>query len=81
MGRYDEAEAYFAQSSAFCDRVGAKFFAALTALIWGMMLDERRAPGDAERARELLAKARATAAAHGYASVKNGAAEALGHLA
>ncbi len=35
IGRYDEANAFFAQSSAFCDRVGAKFYAARTDLSWG----------------------------------------------
>lgn len=30
LGRYDEADAYFAQAAAFSDRVGAKFFAAGT---------------------------------------------------
>ena len=44
------------------------------------MLAERDAPGDAERARDLLTKAHAAAVAHGYASVERRAAEALQHL-
>jgi hypothetical protein len=44
------------------------------------MLAERHAPGDAERARDLLTKAHAAAAAHGYANVERRAAEALEHL-
>ena len=45
LGRYDEADAYFAQAAAFNDRAGAKFFAARTNLSWGKMLAERNAPG------------------------------------
>jgi hypothetical protein len=81
LGRYDEADAYFAQAAAFNDRVGAKFFAARTNLSWGRMLAERSASGDAEKARELLTKAQTSAAAQGYANVERRAAEALQHLA
>ena len=80
LGRYDEADAYFTQAAAFNDRADAKFFAARTNLSWGKMLAERNAPGDAERARDLLTKAHAAAAAHGYANVERRAAEALQHL-
>jgi hypothetical protein len=44
------------------------------------MFGERNAPGDLERARELLTNAQTTAAAHGYANVERRAAEALQHL-
>jgi hypothetical protein len=44
------------------------------------MLAERNAPGDAERARDLLAKAQTAAAAHGYANIERRATEALQHL-
>ena len=80
LGRYDEADAYFARAAAFNDRADAKFFAARTNLWWGKMLAERNAPGDTERARDLLTKAHAAAAAHGYANVERRAAEALQHL-
>ena len=80
LGRYDEADAYFAQAAAFNDRVDAKFFAARTNLSWGKMLAERDAPGDTERARDLLTKAHTAAAAHGYANIERRAAEALQHL-
>ena len=70
LGRYDEADAYFAHAAEFNDRADAKFFAARTNLSWGKMLAERNAPGDAERARDLLTKAHAAAAAHGYASIE-----------
>ncbi len=77
MGRYDEANAYFAQCSAFCGRVGAKFYAARTDLSWGRMLAERQAPGDIEKARDLLTKAHTAAAAYGYGTVERRTAAAL----
>jgi class 3 adenylate cyclase/tetratricopeptide (TPR) repeat protein len=80
LGRYDEADAYFTQAAAFNHRANAKFFAAATNLSWARMLAERRAPGDIEKARDLLTKAHAAAAAHGYANVERRATEALQHL-
>jgi tetratricopeptide (TPR) repeat protein len=80
LGRYDEADAYFTQAAAFNDRANAKFFGARTNLSWGKMLAERKGPGDAEKARDLLTKARTAAAAHGYANVERRAAKALRHL-
>jgi class 3 adenylate cyclase len=77
LGRYDEADAYFCQAAAFSDRVGAKFFAANTDLLWGRMLAERSAPGEAEKARVLLTKAQTAAAAHGYGNVERRSAAAL----
>ena len=47
LGRYDEADAYFAHSAASSERASATFFAAQTDLLWGKMLAERRSPGDA----------------------------------
>ena len=80
LGHYDEADAYFAQSAAMSDRMGAKFFAALTDLMWGKMFAERKAPGDSERAREVLTKSHIAAAAHGYANVQRRATAALQDL-
>jgi tetratricopeptide (TPR) repeat protein len=80
LGRYDEADAYFTQAAASCSRVGAKFFAARTHLSWGKMLAERNAPGDTEKARDLLTNARTSAAAQGYANVERRAAQALQEL-
>jgi hypothetical protein len=70
LGRFDEAGAYFSQSALMCDRASAKFFAARTDLSWGRMLAERGSPGDIEKARDLLAKAHAAAAANGYAKIE-----------
>jgi hypothetical protein len=77
LGRYDEAQAYFVQSAAMCDRIGARFFAARTDLSWGRMLAERRILGDTEKARQLLTKARSAAAANGYRAVERRASAAL----
>ena len=79
LGRYDEADAYFAHSAASSARANAKFFAARTDLSWGRMLAERRAPGDIEKARDLLTKAHTTAMTHGYRNVERRAGDAL-HL-
>jgi class 3 adenylate cyclase/tetratricopeptide (TPR) repeat protein len=77
LGRYDEANAYFAQSAASCERAKAKFFAARTDLMWGAMLAERGATGDTEKARNLLTKAHTTAMTNGYGAVERRAATAL----
>jgi class 3 adenylate cyclase len=77
MGRYDEADAFFAQSAGISSRMGAKFFVARTNLLWGKMLAERKATGDVDRARELLIRARTAAVELGYGNVERRAAEAL----
>ena len=76
LGRFDEADAYFVQSSELSTRIGAKFFLARTNLAWGRMLIERRAPGDLDRARDLLAKAHGAAVAHGYGVIERRATDA-----
>ncbi len=81
LGRYDNAEAYFAQSASFCRRASAKFFATRTDLSLGKLLTERRGPGDVEQARELLTRAQTTAATLGYGGVERRAAQALLALA
>jgi hypothetical protein len=80
LGRYRDADVYFTQAAASCERAEAKFFAARTDLSWGRMLAERAAPGDTEKARELLTNARTAAAAYGYANVERRAAQALRDL-
>jgi hypothetical protein len=80
LGRYDQADTYFARAAQFNDRACAKFFAANTDLAWGNMLAERDAPGDRERARHLLTAAHAVAVTHRYAGIERAAAKALEHL-
>ena len=77
LGRYDEADAYFAQSAAFCDQVGAKLFAARTNLSWGRMLAEHSAPCHSEKARELLTQAHTAAITNGYGTVERRTAAVL----
>ena len=77
LGRYDEAEAYFAQSVRMCERVGARFFLAQTQLLWGRMLARRAGLGDGERARDLLSSARTAAVDRGWADVVGRADAAL----
>jgi len=59
------------------ERIGARFFAARTDLMWGRTLAERQAPGDTEKARDLLTRAHTAAAANGYANVGRRALAAL----
>ncbi len=80
LGRYDEADAYFTQSSASSARMSAKFYGAITDLDWGCMLGERQAEGDTEKARDLLRKAHSAATAHGYGDVERRAAAAIQDL-
>jgi tetratricopeptide (TPR) repeat protein len=77
VGRFDDAEVYLAQSATFCARVGAKFFAARTELALGKLFAAGGAPENLHRARNILLKAQAAAAAVGYGSVERRAAEAL----
>jgi class 3 adenylate cyclase/tetratricopeptide (TPR) repeat protein len=81
LGRYDEAESFFAHAAASSQRAHAKFFTARTELYWGLMLMTRRGVGDSERARHLLSSALATAVAFGYGNVERRANAALGSLA
>jgi hypothetical protein len=77
VGRYDRADAHFAHSAEFSNRIGAKFFAARTDLEWGIMLADRRAPGDLEKSRVLFSKALTSARSNGYRTVESRATEAL----
>jgi hypothetical protein len=70
LGHYDEADGFFERAVALSERAAAGFFASRSNLSWGQMLTERNAPGDAEKARNLLNEAHAAAAANGYATVE-----------
>jgi class 3 adenylate cyclase len=80
LGRYDEADEWFARSARMCDDVGAKFFRAQTDLLWGRMLTVRDEAGDGDRARELLEHAQDAAARLGYGAVAERAQAALERL-
>jgi DNA-binding SARP family transcriptional activator len=77
LGHYDDAETHFAASAAFSERHHTKFFAARTNLLWGQMLVARGTPGDAEKARGLLGRARTSADDHGFGLLGRRAEAAL----
>jgi class 3 adenylate cyclase len=77
LGRYDEADAYFAHSAESSERGNAKYFTARTNLWWGVMFAKRAGPEDTEKARDLLARAHSSAKANGYGTVERRAATAL----
>jgi hypothetical protein len=77
LERHELAEQYFERSAELCEDAGAQFFLAQTQLLWGRTLATRGRPADAERARELLARASSAATTRGYASVERRAAQAL----
>jgi class 3 adenylate cyclase/tetratricopeptide (TPR) repeat protein len=69
-GDFDEAERRFADAAATHERVGAPNWLGRTRLEWARMLINRGRPGDAERARELLGQALATARERGLANIE-----------
>jgi class 3 adenylate cyclase/tetratricopeptide (TPR) repeat protein len=77
LGRYDEAERFFSHADESNVRMGAAYFAARTDLWRGRMLADRLGPGDLDRARDLLTRARSAAAANGYGGVERRATAAL----
>jgi hypothetical protein len=79
-GRYREAEAWFAAAVVQHDRLGTPAWMARTRLEWARMLLTRQEAGDAQRARELLGEALATARELGLGSVERGAVTLLADL-
>lgn len=77
LGHYDEAETWFAAAAATHERLRAPHWLARTILERARMLLARRAAGDAERARELLGQALATARELGLGNVERRAAALL----
>jgi hypothetical protein len=61
LGRYDDADAYFAEAVEMHDSIGVRGMLAHTHLAWARVLIARRLPGDTQRAREQLQRAQATA--------------------
>jgi tetratricopeptide (TPR) repeat protein len=84
LGRYDEAETYFSHSVASSERFGVKFVSASTNLWWGDMLARRSSEGNSEgdraKARDLLNKAQAAAAEHGYGLIERRAIASIQQL-
>jgi tetratricopeptide (TPR) repeat protein len=65
LGRPDEAAVHFEAALAAEERLGARVFLAHTQHEYARFLQQRAGPGDADRARSLVAAARATATALG----------------
>ena len=80
LGRYDDAEEYFAQAAELNTRGGMHFAEAHTKLLCGRMLRTRGRPDDADRARALLTQARDSAATRGYGSVERRSVAELSEL-
>jgi tetratricopeptide (TPR) repeat protein len=80
LGRYDEAEAHFAEAAELNSAGVRRCSEARTELACGRMLLQRDAPGDLERARGLLTRAQATAAANAYATVEQRARAVLADI-
>jgi hypothetical protein len=77
LGDPARAEAHFAAAEALHQRIAAPTWLARTRLEWGAMLLAGGQPGDAERGRELLGQARATARELGLADIERRATERL----
>jgi len=67
LHRWDDAEGHFADALAMNERLGARPFVVRTRRAWASMLLDRNAPGDAARARDLIAAGRAEAEQLGMA--------------
>jgi tetratricopeptide (TPR) repeat protein len=81
LGRFEEGEAYFEEAAELSRRGQMKFAEAHTNMLWGRMLRTRNQPGDADRARSLLVRARDSGATRGYGMVERRATVELTTLA
>lgn len=77
-GHFGDAEGHFLAAEATHARLGARPWLAWTRLEWARMLLARRQPGDAERARELLDQALATARELGLGNIERRAVALIG---
>jgi tetratricopeptide (TPR) repeat protein len=80
LGRYEDADAHFAQAVETHARLGVRGMLAHTRLEWARTLLARGHPRDAERARDLLAQARATARELGLGNIDRRAVALLQEL-
>ena len=67
LGRWDDAEGHFTDALEMSERFGARPSIVRTRRAWASMLLDRNAPGDATRARDLIAAGRAEAEQLGMA--------------
>jgi tetratricopeptide (TPR) repeat protein len=80
LGRFEQADTNFSAAETAHERIGAPIWLARTHLEWARMLLTRRHGGDAERARELLGQALATARALGLADIERRAVALIGEM-
>ena len=80
LGRYGDAETYFAQAVATHERIAAPWSVAMTQLSWGRCLSNRGGTGDLDRASVLMEEALKTARERGYRGVERRAKQALDGL-
>jgi len=78
LGRYAEAEQHFRDVAEIYERIGAPAHLGRAFVEWARMLLARGEPGDADRARQLLDQAMATARELGLVNVER---RAVGLLA
>jgi DNA-binding CsgD family transcriptional regulator len=77
LGRGDDADLYFSQSSSTHERIGANWSLTTTQLAWGEFLIARGDPGDLERSTGLLERALASARDNGYRLAEHRSLKAL----
>ena len=77
LGRFEEAETYFAEAADLNQRGDMAYSSAMTDLAWGEMVATRDADTDRGRAQDLLSSSLTIALDHGYAAVERQARAAL----
>ena len=80
LGRFDDAESYLSEGTELTARGHLKYAEAHVELGWGRMLAARRRPGDPQRSREHLSRAKGLARDHDYAMVARKVEEELASL-
>jgi len=80
LGRFDDAESYLSEGTELTARGHLKYAEARVELGWGRMLAARRRPGDPQRSREHLSRAKGLARDHDYAMVARKVEEELASL-
>jgi hypothetical protein len=80
LGRFDEADIWFAEAMALHERLESPVFVAHTQAAWAAMLADRDTADDHHRAAEMAELAHATATAGGYGYVVSDAAAVLERL-
>ena len=80
LDRQEEAERWFDQALAIHEAMDAPFFVAMTQTAWAELLADRDQPGDADRARALVATALPVASQRGFGYIERDAHSLLERL-